>query len=218
MKTDKEIQDDVIAEMSWDPILKATEVGVAVKNGVVTLSGTLNSYAKKVAAEKAAKRVAGVRAVAEDIEVKYGREVEKNDSELADTILLAFKIQNISDPDKLKIKVEDGIVTLEGEVSWKYQKNTLASIVSTIHGVNGINNLITIKPAIMPDDLKKQLRAAFHRSATIDSSKIDFEINGTIVTIKGKVRSWAEMNDAENAVWKSPGVSKVVNGLSIQPE
>ena len=192
MKTDIEIQKDVLDELKWEPYLNATEIGVAVKNGIVTLSGTVNSYLKKTRAEKAAKRVSGVKAVAEDIEVKYADSLLKNDTEIAETILSALKWHSAINEEKIKVKVEDGVVTLDGEVDWEFQRNSAVMQIENLIGVKRIVNNITIKSGIVPKELKQKVNSAFHRSATIDAEKINIEVTGSKVILTGKVRSWAE--------------------------
>ena len=218
MKTDIEIQKDVLDELKWEPYLNSTEIGVAVKNGIVTLSGTLNSYLKKTRAEKAAKRVVGVKAVAEDIEVKYSDSLLKNDTEIAEAILTALKWHSAINEEKIKVKVEDGVVTLDGEVDWEFQRNSAVMQIENLIGVKRIVNNVTIKTGILPKELKQKVNSAFHRSATIDAGKINVEVLGSKVVLTGKVRSWAEKNDAENAVWAAQGVSKVENNLEIDME
>lgn len=218
MKTDIEIQKDVLDELKWEPYLNSTEIGVAVKNGIVTLSGTVNSYLKKTRAEKAAKRVAGVKAVAEDIVVKYSDSLLKNDTEIAEAILTALKWHSAINEEKIKVKVEDGVVTLDGEVDWEFQRNSAVMQIENLIGVKRIVNNVTIKTGILPKELKQKVNSAFHRSATIDSEKINIEVLGSKVVLTGKVRSWAEKNDAENAVWAAQGVNKVENNLEIDME
>lgn len=218
MKTDSEIQKDVIEQLKWESFLKASEIGVAVKNGVVTLSGTVDSYLKKIAAEDAAKRISGVKVVAEDIDVKYPNSLIKNDTEIAEAVLNSLKWHSAVNEEKIKIKVENGIVTLEGEVDWEYQRNSVVTQIESLIGVKKIINNIIIKAGIVPKELKQKINAAFLRSATIDSEKINIEVSGQKVILKGKVRSWAEKNDAENAIWASPGVNKVENKLEIENE
>jgi osmotically-inducible protein OsmY len=216
MKTDSEIQNDVMDELKWEPFLQSSEIGVSVKSGVVTLSGTVNSYLKKSRAEKAAKRVAGVKAVAEDIEVKYTSDFIKNDTEIAEAVLNALKWHSAIQEEKIKVKVENGVVTLDGEVDWEFQRNSAVLQIENLIGVKRIINNIRIKTSLPLKELKQKISSAFHRSATLDSDKIRIETNGSKVTLNGKVRSWAEKNDAENAVWAAPGVTKVENLLEIE--
>lgn len=216
MKTDAEIQNDVMDELLWEPSLNAAEIGVAVKKGVVTLSGTLDSYLKKLAAEKAAKRVAGVKAVAEDIEVIYNGTFTRNDTQIAQAILENLKWNSALNEGKIKVKVENGIVTLDGEVDWDYQRTSAVNNISGMLGVKFINNNITIKSAPVSSDLKQKISAAFHRTATLDAEKIKLDISGNKVILRGTVRSWAEKNDAEKAVWAARGVSQIENNLVIE--
>lgn len=214
-KPDAEIQKDVMAELRWEPLLNASEIGVSVKNAVVTLSGTVNSYLKKTAAEKAARRVSGVKAVAEDIEVKFGDSLVKNDTEIAEIILNNLKWSSAINEEKVKVKVDNGVVTLDGEVSWNYERDYMESEIGGLQGVKRVVNNINIKPGILPKDLNQKIKSAFERSASFDADKIRVAVSGHTVTLSGKVRSWAEKNDAENVVWAASGVTKVENNLEI---
>lgn len=216
MKTDEQIQQDVIDELLWEPQLNSSEIGVAVKKGIVTLSGRVDTYAKKIKAEKAAKKVAGVKAVAEDIEVGISSTSSKSDTEIAEAVLNALKWHTAVKEEKIKIKVEDGIVKLEGEVEWEYQKNNAKIAIENLRGVKSVINSIIVKPNVSPYELEKKISAAFHRSATIDARKITAEVDGSRVTLRGKVRSFAENDDAEDAAWAAPGVLSVVNELEIE--
>jgi osmotically-inducible protein OsmY len=218
MKTDIEIQKDVMDELKWEPLLSASEIGVAVKQGVVTLSGTVDSYSKKEEAETATKRVSGVKAVAEDIEVKPFSTSVKNDTEIARMVADSLKWHSAVQEEKIKVKVEDGWVTIEGETNWEYQKDAIKSTVKNLTGVKGISNLISVKPSITAKDIKQKISLAFHRSATVDAEKVNIEINGNKAILTGRVRSWSEKNDAENATWKAQGITSIENKLIVDTE
>jgi len=218
MRTDEQIQHDVQEELKWQPFLNSTEIGVAVKEGVVTLSGTVDSYSKKLAAERAAKEVKGVLAVAEDIEVRVLPNSVKSDTDLAAAALHAVKWHSIVQDERLKIKVDDGWVTLEGEADWGFQKEAAASAIENLTGVKGVINNIRITPRVGIKDVKRQVSLAFHRSATLDADKIKIDTVGDTVVLTGKVRSLAEKRDAEKAAWRTPGVRGVENKLSVSLE
>jgi osmotically-inducible protein OsmY len=215
MKTDQKIQQDVLDQLKWNPLLKASEIGVAVKNGIVTLSGQVNTYQKKVEAEKEAKKVAGVKAIAEEIQVGISPLFKKTDPDIAEAIINALKWNTSIPEETLKVKVEEGIVTLEGDVEWAFQRKSAEEAVVNLAGVRSVINNIKIKQKVMPDDVKQKISAAFHRHASIDADKIQVEILGTKLTLKGKVRSFAEVEDAERAAWSAPGILTVVNNLEV---
>lgn len=215
MKTDAQIQKDVMDELRWEPLLNASEIGVSVKNGVTTLSGTVNSYYKKTTAEKAARRVNGVKAVAEDLEVRFSESLIKNDTEIAEIILNNLKWNSAIKEEKVKVKVDNGVVTLDGEVGWKYERDLIEAEVEGLNGVKLVVNNISIKPGILPKDLNQKIKSAFERNASCDADKIKVSVSGHTVTLSGKVRSWAEKNDAENVAWAASGVTKVENQLEI---
>lgn len=216
MKTDIQIQKDVMEELMWEPFLNASEIGVSVKKGVVTLSGQVDSYSKKLSAEKVAKKVAGVKAVAEDIQVGISPDYRKTDTEIAEAVINAMKWHTMIPEEKIKVKVEDGDVKLEGEVEWEYQRSQAKTAIQNLTGVRSVINLITVKPKITATDIKQKISSAFQRSATIDAEKINTEIMGNKVILRGKVRSFAEKEDAEIAAWNSPGVSNVESKLEIE--
>lgn len=218
MKTDNQIQSDVIDELKWEPTLNSSEIGVAVRNGIVTLSGQVDTYAKKLAAEKAAKKVSGVKAVAEDIQVGISPSYRKTDTEIAEAVLNALKWHTAVQHDQIKIKVEDGIVRLEGEVEWEFQKNNARLAIENLTGVRSVINLISVKPKVNPLELEQKIKAAFQRSASIDAGRIKIEVVGNKVILKGNVRSFAESEDAEDAAWAAPGVLTVENKLDIIAE
>jgi osmotically-inducible protein OsmY len=216
MKTDSQIQKDVMAQLKWEPFLNASEIGVAVKNGIVTLSGKVDSYLKKLAAEDAAKKIAGVKAIAEDIQIGVSPADKKTDTEIAEAVVNALTWHTAVQEDKIKIKVENGVVKLEGEVEWEYQKTNAKSAVNNLAGVNSVINLIVVKPKIVSSAIEKRINEAFHRSATIDASKVKADVIGSKITLRGKVRSYVEKEDAENAAWNAPGVTSVIDELEIE--
>jgi osmotically-inducible protein OsmY len=218
MKTNEELREDVMDEIKWDPQLKdvATQIGVAVKDGVVTLSGTLDSYTKKLAAEKAAQRVSGVMVVASDVQIKLTPVGKLTDTDLAESIKNVLRWNSAVNHDLIEVKVDNGWVYLDGKADWEFERQSAQRSVENLIGVVGVSNNITIKPrAINVKELKNDIAKAFHRSASVDSSAIRVETSGNKVTLYGKVRSWAEKKEAENVAWFAPGVSDVDNQIDI---
>ncbi len=203
-------------EIKWAPFLKPSEIGVAVKNGIVTLSGQVDSYSKKMAAENAAKKVAGVKAIAEDIQIGVSHNSNKSDTEIAEAVFNALKWHSGVKENEIKIKVEEGNVRLEGEVEWEFERNYAKKAIENLTGVRSVLNLISVKPKITPSDIKQKISAAFHRSATINAGKISAEITGTTVTLYGTVRSFTEKEDATNAAWNAPGVTNVDCRIAVE--
>lgn len=216
MKTDVQIQKDVMEELKWEPGLKTSDIGVTAKDGVVTLSGQVDTYLKKLSAERAAKRVSGVKAVAEDIRIGSSPLYARTDSEIAAAALTALKWNSAVQEEKVKIKVEDGIVKLEGEVEWDYQRTQAKRSIESLNGVKMVINLITLKPKVSADGIEEKISAAFQRHASIDAKGIDVSVSGSKVILRGKVRSFAEKDDAADAAWAAPGVTSVENHLSIE--
>lgn len=221
MKTNDQLQKDVMDEIKWDPQLRdiRSEIGVSAKDGVVTLSGVVDTFNKKIAAEKAAQRVHGVKVVASDVEVRTNNFSKKTDTEIAEVVKNALRWNSAVDEDKIEVKVDHGWVTLDGEVEWKYQKGIAYNSIEGLLGVRGISNNIKIKPApIDTTDIKHKIAAAFHRNATIDSHAIRVEADGNRITLRGTVMSYAEKEEAERVAWSSPGVLQVDNKIEIDTE
>ncbi|GAB2981425.1 BON domain-containing protein [Mucilaginibacter puniceus] len=216
MKTDSQLQKDVMDELKWQPFLNSSEIGVAVKNGIVTLSGIVDTYSKKLTAERAARKVSGVKAIAEDIQIGVSPIYRKTDTEIAEAVFNALKWHSAVPEEKVKIKVEDGIVTLEGELEWEYQKVNARTAIQNLTGVRSVTNLITIKPKLQPYELEQKISAAFQRQAAIDANKVTVSVVGNKVILSGKVRSFAESEDAENTAWAAPGVYHVENKLTVE--
>jgi len=203
-------------ELKWTPYLNPTDIGVSVHKGVVTLSGITDTYSKKLAAELAAKSIAGVKAVALDIQVGISPASRKTDAEIASAVMNALKWHTAVQDEKIKVKVEDGVVTLEGEADWEFQRTNAETAIQHLTGVRSVLNLINVKPGTTSSDILQRINSALHRSATIDSGKINVEVSGRKVTLTGKVRSFAEREAAEKATWFAPGVTKVDNQLQIE--
>jgi len=215
MKTDSIIKENVLDELSWQPNIDETQIGVIVENGVVTLSGVVDNYSKKIAAEKAVKNVKGVKAVADDIEVLYGIEYKKTDKEIAKAVVNALS-WNASVPDEtVKIEVRDGWVYLSGELQWFYQKEAARKATENLLGVKKVVNNITLKQAIEPSEIKKKISKAFERLADLDAQNIKVEVDGHKVKLKGKVHSYAEKEEARKTAYFAPGVYDVENELEV---
>ena len=215
MKTDAKIKEDVLQELAWQSGIDKTDIGVIVKDGVVTLTGVVDSYSKKIEAENAAKSVYGVKAVAEDIEVKYTAGKGKTDTEIAKAVIDAFK-WNSSIPDEtIKVKVEDGWIYLSGEVAWAYQRSAAKRAVEKLFGVKGVINNISIKQTVQPFEIKNRIMKAFERSADLEAKNINVEVDGHTVTLTGTVHSLNEKDEARKAAFFAPGVTKVDNKLKI---
>ena len=213
MKTDSELRRDVERELEWDPSIDARNIGVAVKNGVVTLTGYVSSYADKWRAERIAKRVSGVTALANEIEVKLS--TERTDPDIAEAARAALKADSRLPADRIKVIVERGWVTLEGTVDYYYQKPAAESDVRYIAGVRGVTNALVVTPKVSPTDIRMKIEEALKRSAQLDANRISVETEGSKVILSGTVRSWAEREEAEMAAWAAPGVTQVENKIKV---
>jgi osmotically-inducible protein OsmY len=215
-RSDAVIQGDVLAELKWDARVMPNEIGVIVKDGIVTLTGWVDSYTKKWAAEEAAHRVRGVKAVANDIEVRLAATAERTDADIAEAVVRALEWDALISVDKLDVTVSKGWVTLKGQVEWQYQKQDAERVVRRLSGVKGVTNLMTVKPSVTPSAIKAQIEQALLRSAELDAKRIAVEVDGSKVVLSGTVRSWAEREEAERQAWLAPGVTAVDNRITIE--
>lgn len=213
-KTDAQLHDAVQYQLEWEPEINAREIGVAASDGVVTLTGFVNTYAEKLAAERAAKRVYGVQAVANDLHVKLRD--ERTDSEIAKDALHSLQ-SHTAVPRDVKVTVRDGFVALEGTLDWMYQKRAAESAVKYLKGVKGVSNLIHLIPPVSTGQVKAKIEEALRRNAEVDSRRIRVEAEDSTVTLSGNVRSWAERQEAERAAWGAPGVTRVANHIIVTP-
>jgi len=213
-RTDQELQQDVLAELKWDAQIQPNEIGVSVKDGVVTLTGWVDSYLKKWSAEEAAHKVAGVKAVANDIEIKLA--TERTDPDIAEAAVHALEWDAFVPSGKVQVTVSKGWVTLKGEVEWQYQKQDAERVVRRLTGVKGVTNLITVKPRVTPSELKKKIEDALVRNAEIDANKITVEVQGSKAVLRGRVRAWAEKEEAARVAWSAPGISSVENLITVE--
>jgi osmotically-inducible protein OsmY len=215
MRSDSEIKRDVEEELRWDPDLRSDDIAVAVKGGVVALTGFVRSYSQKMNAEADAKRVRGVVGVANDIEVRIPEIDQRPDPEIAREAVSALKSELPYSWENIKATVRNGWITLEGNVEWYYQRERAHNAVRRIKGVKGVSNSISVKPHVTPSEIKHKIEEAFRRNAEIDAQHITVEAIGGEVILRGKVRSWAEKQEAERAAWAAPGVTKVDNRIEI---
>lgn len=214
-KTDNQLQHDVMAELEWEPSVDHADIGVAVNDGVVTLSGYVKSYPEKMAAERAARRVAGVKAIAEEIRVRFAADPKTADHEIAKRILDLFAWHVSIPKDTVKLKVEHGWVTLTGTVDWFFQKEEAAKSAGRITGVLGVSNLIEVKKLPVAADIKDRIMAAFRRQANLDASGVTVVTDGSTVRLGGMVKAWNERGVAERAAWAAPGVNKVEDDIIV---
>jgi osmotically-inducible protein OsmY len=213
--TDLELKKSVESELNWEPSINPAEIGVAAKDGIVTLTGRIPSYWEKVTAERAAMRVAGVKAVVNQLEVRLPSSSERTDEDLARAALDALKWSVLIPPDRIKVKVSKGWVTLEGMVDWQFQKTAAEKAVRKLFGVLGVTNFVEVKASVSKSEVKAAIESALKRSAEVDANQIKVETDGDKVILRGSVRSWYEREEAERAAWRAPGVRSVDNRILI---
>ena len=216
IKSDTEIKNDVLSELRYEPRVKVTDIGVLVKDGTVTLNGFATSYGEKWDAVKAVKRIGGVKAIADDIEVKFPESLRRNDGDIATAAANQIEWSTTIPQGSVQVTVSEGRITLEGQVEWWYQKDAAEDGVRYLAGVNRVFNLITIKPKVTPAKIEAAIEAAFERSAVLDAKKIEIETSGNKVTLTGKVRNYTERDEAERVAWAAPGVYSVDNQLAVE--
>jgi len=217
MQSDRDTQRDIVNELNWEPSLRNDDIAVGVRDGVVTLAGFVDSYADKWTAERVAGRVKGVKAVANDIEVKLPLGSSRPDPDIARAALDALKWHVSVPNERIKVKVEKGWLTLEGDVDWYYQKEAAERAVRYLTGVQGVSNLITVKARPTSADVKVKIKEALQRGAEFDADHITVEIEGSKAILRGTVRAYAEMRDAERAARNAPGITEVDNRLTVDP-
>jgi len=215
MKTDAQLKKDIESELDWDPAVKAANVGVAVKDGIVTLTGHLETHAEKFAVEQALQRVAGVQAIAIELDVKLAPDHIRSDTEIAAAAESALTWHALVPAERIKVTVEKGWITLGGEVDWEYQRRNAESTVRPLTGVIGVSNGIALKPRVSPSHIADRIREALTRQAEREANKIDVTVTGSNVTLRGVVHSWSERAAAQGAAWSAPGITTVNNELKI---
>jgi osmotically-inducible protein OsmY len=214
MKTDADLKRDVTAELSWDPAVKSNAIGVAVKDGVVTLTGHLDSFGEKHAALRAAQRVAGVKAIALELDVKLAPDHKRSDTDIAASAETALKWNTLV-PDAVQLTVDHGWVTLKGEVEWDYQRRSVEKAIRPLMGVVGISNEMRLRARPQATDLSRKIEEALTRQAIREAKQIHVTVNGTAVKLTGNVHSWHELEAAQGVAWSAPGVVSVVNELRV---
>ena len=215
MKSDSDLQHDVLEELERDPSIDSSKIGVTAKDGVITLSGTVPRYTEKMTAEELAKSIAGVKAVANDIEVRLPGTGERNDTDIAGAALNALAWNTIVPNERIKVTVRNGWITLEGDVDWQYQRDAARRAVCYLIGVKGVTNQIVIKEKPKPQDIKKDIEAAFKRNAEVHAGRVQVDTRDGAIILNGKVASWSERAEAERVAWAAPGVTVVDNELTI---
>lgn len=214
-KSDSQLKKDVESELEWNAAVKANNIGVAVKDGVVTLSGHLDSFAEKYAAERAVQRVLGVKGLAVELDVRLGASAKRTDADIAAAAESALHWSALVPEDRVKVMVEKGWLTLSGEVDWDYQRSYAMKAVRPLTGVLGVTNSLTVKPQVTPANIKSRIQSALERQADREANNIEVVVSGHTATLKGQVHSWAERTAAQGAAWSAPGITSVVNELRV---
>lgn len=215
MKTPGELRNDVLDELGFEPSLEEGGIGVAVEDGVVTLAGHVRSYAEKRVAERAVKRVLGVHGIANDLKVELWEGFQRDDTDIAHAALDTLRWNTWLPQDAVTVTVKDGWITLDGSLPWQYQKMEAERAVSHLQGVKGVTNQIAVKPRVQATQVDRRIQSAFQRAASLDARNVHVETAGSVVILRGTIRSWAEHEDAERAAWSVPGVTSVRNELQI---
>jgi osmotically-inducible protein OsmY len=213
--TDQTVKQNVLDELSWEPSIQAAHIGVTARDGVVTLTGHVDSYAEKVAAEHAAERIFGVKAVAQELEVRYPFTPAEGDDDVAKRVLQTLSWDMFVPRDKVKVKIEKGYVTLSGDLDWQYQRESAEHAVRRLSGVVGVSNQIVIKPTVKAADVRDKIKAAFGRSSEIDADDITITTDGGKVTLSGQVKTYHERFLAQSKAWSAPGVTQVEDLLTV---
>ena len=216
IKTDAQLQHDVIDELRWDPAVSSAGIGVAAENGVVTLSGSIDSYAKKYAAIRATERVAGMRAIADELDVVLPSSHKRTDADIAHAVVSTLEWDVQVPDDRVHARVDDGWVWLEGEVEWQYQSVAAERAIRNLTGVRGVTNLLRVQSRATVPDVRQRIEKALTRHAALDARQIQVEASEGRVTLRGKVHSWSERADAERAAWSAAGVTEVSDELLVQ--